>query len=142
MAYRQFVTSIYAERLRRPSALRDILALPIDVTEAVSKEDFDHLLRRQDIPGNNNLWIKGLTVRSQADDSYILNLAGEQKRRRYQALADHMVERFPGSEANVEVDHLVIAKGDRLDFYLTRLSQPKKASIFPRSSRLMKSPLA
>ncbi|MCH2175450.1 MAG: glutamate synthase-related protein [Lentisphaeria bacterium] len=120
-AYRQFATRLYKERLARPSALRDILDLPADLGEANTKEDFDYALRRQDIPGNNSLRIKGMSVTPQDDGSYMINLSGPQKRNRYQGLADHLIERFPGSEANVEVDHIVINDGDRLDLYMSKV---------------------
>ena len=120
-AYRQFITSIYQERETRPSALRDILALAVDVTEAISKDDFDRILRRQNIAGNNTLRIKGLSVQQQGSGSFVFKLAGSQKRKRYQGLADHLSDRFPGAITSCEIDHLVASNNERLALYVSKI---------------------
>ncbi|GAA2230999.1 glutamate synthase-related protein [Herbiconiux moechotypicola] len=60
--YRDFVSTTVAERLRRPSALRDVLALPADVTALGTAEEFALELRRFSAHGNSSILVRGLAV--------------------------------------------------------------------------------
>ncbi len=60
--YRSFVSTTNAERLRRPAALRDVLALPADVTGLRTAEEFARELWRFSLTGNNSVLVRGLTV--------------------------------------------------------------------------------
>ncbi|MGP5653296.1 glutamate synthase-related protein [Candidatus Corynebacterium faecigallinarum] len=60
--YRDFVSNTRAERHRRPSALRDVLTLPADVTGMRSAEDFSRELERFSLSGNTSLCIRGLRL--------------------------------------------------------------------------------
>ncbi|MGO1949505.1 MAG: glutamate synthase-related protein, partial [Mycobacteriaceae bacterium] len=60
--YRDFVSTTRAERHRRPSALRDVLTLPADVTGMRTAGDFARELERFSLSGNTTLCIRGLRV--------------------------------------------------------------------------------
>ncbi|MFT3944295.1 MAG: glutamate synthase-related protein [Ancrocorticia sp.] len=60
--YRAFVANTNAERLRRPAALRDVLALPADVTGLRTSEEFARELWRFSLEGNNSVLVRGLAV--------------------------------------------------------------------------------
>lgn len=57
--YRQFSSLMHAERKRRPAALRDILALPCDLTHVDSEAEFGRKLGRYSLV-NNGFAIRGL----------------------------------------------------------------------------------
>lgn len=57
--YRQFSSLMYAERKRRPAALRDILALPCDLTHVDSEAEFGRKLGRYSLV-NNGFATRGL----------------------------------------------------------------------------------
>ncbi|MFE7131078.1 glutamate synthase-related protein [Streptomyces sp. NPDC057638] len=60
--YRSFLRTTHEERSRRPSALRDVLALPADVTGLRTAEDFAHELGRFSTTGNANVTARGIVV--------------------------------------------------------------------------------
>ena len=60
--YRSFVSTTNAERSRRPAALRDVLALPADVTGLRTAEEFARELCRFSLQGNNSVLVRGLDV--------------------------------------------------------------------------------
>ncbi|MEO3973842.1 glutamate synthase-related protein [Streptomyces sp. CAU 1734] len=60
--YRAFLRTTHQERLRRPSALRDVLALPADVTGLRTPEDFARELGRFSTTGNASVMVRGVTV--------------------------------------------------------------------------------
>ena len=57
--YRQFVQRINDERENRPSALRDVLAFPADISLLESTQDLQTELMLFNRAGNNNFMIKG-----------------------------------------------------------------------------------
>ncbi|WP_416970435.1 glutamate synthase-related protein [Streptomyces sp. 4F14] len=60
--YRAFLRTTHEERARRPAALRDVLALPADVTGARSAEDFARELGRFSAGGNASVMVRGMVV--------------------------------------------------------------------------------
>lgn len=78
--YRDFVSSTKAERARRPSALRDVLALPAEVTGMRSLEDFARQLGRFSLNGNDCICVRGLTVTATDRDTWRLVLTDEEGR--------------------------------------------------------------
>ncbi|MGW6011423.1 glutamate synthase-related protein [Streptomyces sp. NPDC055210] len=60
--YRAFLRTTHEERSRRPSALRDVLALPADVTGLRTPEDFARELGRFSTDGNASVMVRGVTV--------------------------------------------------------------------------------
>jgi glutamate synthase (NADPH/NADH) large chain len=74
-AYRDFVSRTKAERSRRPSALRDVLALPADVTGLSSAGDFARQLGRFSLAGNGSITVRGMAVHREGDRT-TLSLTG------------------------------------------------------------------
>ena len=67
--YRDFVATTQAERARRPSALRDVLALPADVTMLTTADEFARELGRFSVDGNSSVRVRGLAVEPCVDGS-------------------------------------------------------------------------
>ncbi|PSM41916.1 glutamate synthase large subunit [Streptomyces dioscori] len=63
--YRAFLRTTHEERSRRPSALRDVLALPADVTGLRTPQDFARELGRFSTTGNASVMVRGMVVRVQ-----------------------------------------------------------------------------
>ncbi|WP_256360447.1 glutamate synthase central domain-containing protein [Methylomonas koyamae] len=61
-AYRSFSRNLAQERANRPAALRDVMEFPVDITNAETQADFDRLLGSQNLHGNNNFLVRGLTA--------------------------------------------------------------------------------
>ncbi|MBZ3906700.1 glutamate synthase-related protein [Streptomyces griseiscabiei] len=60
--YRAFLRTTHEERSRRPAALRDVLALPADVTGLRTPEDFARELGRFSTDGNAGVTVRGVAV--------------------------------------------------------------------------------
>ncbi|GAA2271366.1 glutamate synthase [Streptomyces ruber] len=60
--YRAFLRTTHEERSRRPSALRDVLALPADVTGLTTPEEFARELGRFSTDGNASITVRGVVV--------------------------------------------------------------------------------
>ncbi|MEW1828348.1 glutamate synthase-related protein [Streptomyces sp. NPDC088196] len=60
--YRAFLRTTHEERSRRPSALRDVLALPADVTGLRTAEDFARELGRFSTDGNASVTVRGVVA--------------------------------------------------------------------------------
>ncbi|MCL8010918.1 glutamate synthase-related protein [Streptomyces sp. AS02] len=58
--YRAFLRTTHEERSRRPAALRDVLALPADVTGLRTAEDFARELGRFSTDGNASVMVRGV----------------------------------------------------------------------------------
>ncbi|MGN9762016.1 glutamate synthase-related protein [Streptomyces sp. SD31] len=100
--YRAFLRTTHEERSRRPSALRDVLALPADVTGLRTPGDFARELGRFSTTGNASVTVRGVTV-SVTDGSTVrlgLNGGGAD---RHAAFADGLALAYPGEVETVEV---------------------------------------
>ena len=73
--YREFSKSIAKERLKSPAALRDVLSLPADISEATSSSEFETELMKFSIAGNNSLVVNGIECRKTGKDSFLLNFS-------------------------------------------------------------------
>ncbi|MGR9043855.1 MAG: glutamate synthase-related protein [Gammaproteobacteria bacterium] len=102
-AYRSFVKNLYLEREDRPAALRDIMDLPADVSMAESQADFDRILGKQNLIGNNNFLIRGLKVEQTNGVCYSLAFTENNTEARLNNLADHFKTRFNGTGFGIEV---------------------------------------
>ncbi|WP_305908348.1 glutamate synthase-related protein [Methylomarinum sp. Ch1-1] len=113
-AYRSFTKNLYLERHDRPAALRDIMAFPVDVSSAQSQEDFDRLLGSQNLHGNNNYLIRGLTVHKTNGVVFSVSLCNDSNPQRLEQLAAHLQGRFAGEDFNIAVegDHLTVRVSD------------------------------
>lgn len=94
--YRAFARMMTEERLRRPSALRDVLDLPADVTFSETAQDFRREMGRFSRRGNNSFMVRGLTVERREDDGFLLRLTGPAANdlTRLAALGQSLVIRF------------------------------------------------
>ncbi|OIH94309.1 glutamate synthase-related protein [Curtobacterium sp. MCBA15_001] len=109
--YRTFLQTTHDERSRRPSALRDVLALPADVTGIDTAEDFARELGRFSLTGNTSVTVRGLLgSRVGSGDTQPggpvrfrlrLTSTGSLGTERHTALADALALLFPGQ---VDVD--------------------------------------
>ncbi|MBF4602965.1 glutamate synthase-related protein [Curtobacterium sp. VKM Ac-2884] len=109
--YVTFLQTTHDERSRRPAALRDVLALPADVTGIDTAEDFARELGRFSTTGNASVTVRGLSGSRPASsdglpggtEQFRLQLAstGTTGALRHQALADGLGLLYPGQ---VDVD--------------------------------------
>ncbi|ROR28935.1 glutamate synthase (NADPH/NADH) large chain [Curtobacterium sp. JUb34] len=109
--YVTFLQTTHDERSRRPAALRDVLALPADVTGIDTAEDFARELGRFSTSGNASVTVRGLSGSRPADDQDLpggterfrlqLTSTGTTGALRHQALADGLALLYPGQ---VDVD--------------------------------------
>jgi len=114
-AYRSFAKNLYLERDSRPASLRDIMAFPADVGAAISTADFDRILGKQNLRGNINYLIRGLSVAKTLDDaSYRIGLTESSSAQRLEQLAEHFKKRFSNTEFSLVVaeDSLLIKVAD------------------------------
>ncbi|MEE2034768.1 glutamate synthase-related protein [Rhodococcus chondri] len=97
--YRAFSRTMADERSRRPAALRDVLALPADVTFAATADDFRREMGRFARYGNNSVLVRGLSAARVGDNEFVLRLTGPlaDDPTRPEALAQSLVARFGDS---------------------------------------------
>ncbi len=74
--YRAFSRMMAEERMRRPAALRDVLALPADVTFISHAQDFRREMGKFSRKGNNSFLVRGLTCERREEDVFLLGLTG------------------------------------------------------------------
>ncbi|MFT3860207.1 glutamate synthase-related protein [Micropruina sp.] len=95
--YREFVAATRAERARRPSALRDVLALPADVAGLHTAADLEHELARFSIDGNASIFVRGLATEAWGEDRYLIRFTdvtgGDPER--YTAFAEFLTRNDP-----------------------------------------------
>ncbi len=125
-AYRGFTQNLTLERAKRPAALRDVMSFPADVSGAWTAEEFAARLNEQDLFGNNNFVVRGLSVSADGDTEFSLRLTNDNTNTRLSELAAALQARF-GADAftgKVEGDALSMVLGpdaDALAFYLSNL---------------------
>ena len=117
--YRAFSRMMAEERMRRPAALRDVLALPADVTFLTHADDFRRELGRFARFGNVSFLARGLTPERVGADEFRLDLTGPLggDPGRLTALGQSLVQRFKGDILGhwVEGGRLALkAKGEAL----------------------------
>ena len=94
--YRSFTESMATERLKRPAALRDVLALPADISFLTTSADFKREMMRFNRAGNRDFFIRGLEVTQLAEGEFALRLLepGIQSTSRLEALGASFADRF------------------------------------------------
>jgi len=102
-AYRSFAKNLYLERDSRPASLRDIMDFPADVTSAMTAADFDRILGKQNLRGNINYLIRGLSVTKTSDDAFTLRFTERSSAQRLEQLAEHFKKRFSSIEFSIAV---------------------------------------
>ena len=128
-AYRSFAKNLYLERDSRPASLRDIMDFPADVTSAMTMADFDRILGKQNLRGNINYLIRGLSVTKTIDDAYLIHLTESSSVQRLEQLAEHFKNRFSDTEFSVIVakDSFVIKVADTNSLLANYLNSIKPA---------------
>ncbi|PPD50304.1 MAG: glutamate synthase large subunit [Methylobacter sp.] len=107
-AYRSFTKNLYLERDDRPAALRDIMDFPADVSHAQSTEDFDRILGKQNLRGNVNYLIRGLSVSQIDATTFRISLTESSSSQRLKQLAAHYKKRFADTSFNIAIANDVI----------------------------------
>ena len=100
-AYRSFAKNLYLERDSRPASLRDILDFPADITSAMTTADFDRILCKQNLRGNINYLIRGLSVTKTSDEAYVVRFTECSSAQRLEQLAAHFRKRFSGTAFSI-----------------------------------------
>jgi glutamate synthase (NADPH/NADH) large chain len=117
-AYRSFAKNLYLERDSRPAALRDIMDFPVDVTSANTRTDFASILGKQNLRGNVNYLIRGLSVSKVGGLAYQVVLTNNASAERLALLAEHFEARFEGTAFTASVADgelvLTLTEGDTL----------------------------
>ncbi|TAA55101.1 glutamate synthase-related protein [Shinella sp. JR1-6] len=116
--YRAFIRQMTDERARRPAALRDVLALPADVTYLSSAEDFRKEMGRFLRKGNNSFLVRGLACETFGEDAFRLTLTSGELAR-LAALGQSLVMRFSGDILGHWLEGgalMVQAAGEALDY--------------------------
>ncbi|WP_369985358.1 glutamate synthase-related protein [Thalassolituus sp.] len=132
-AYRAFCDEIYRERNARPAALRDVLALPVDLSACTTREEFVERLSELSPLENAKCAIQGIQVETRSDNTYIVNfVSGSKKKSRYQALADALQEVFDA----YEMDPSITPAGLKLDATGTALEFLSKLIAVPTALNL------
>ncbi|UIX30238.1 glutamate synthase-related protein [Streptomyces sp. GQFP] len=88
--YRAFLRTTHEERSRRPAALRDVLALPADLTGLRTPEDFARELGRFSATGNASVTVRGVVASMTPRSTIHLRLTspGPEAAERHAALAE------------------------------------------------------
>ncbi|MEM7296443.1 MAG: FMN-binding glutamate synthase family protein, partial [Pseudomonadota bacterium] len=133
--YRKFSQMMAEERHRRPSALRDVLAFPADITFLDKVDDIKREMMLFNRAGNNDFVIRGLSTEAIGEAEFELSLTGPKARDigRLDALAESLVKRFG---EDVEGHYItkgtlrMAVKGQALD-YLSRVRPaPERVVLF------------
>jgi glutamate synthase (NADPH/NADH) large chain len=130
-AYRSFTRNLYLEREGRPAALRDVAELPADITQAITVADFECILTKQNLRGNNNYLIRGLKVTVQTDAHFKITLTNNNNPQRLQALLTYFENRFESNrfQALIQTDAitLTVINNDLLTHYLSTIKVSRAA---------------
>jgi glutamate synthase (NADPH/NADH) large chain len=97
-AYRSFTKNLYLERDSRPAALRDIMDFPVDISSAETVADFDRILGKQNLYGNNNYLIRGLKATQTGAATFSIGFTENSSEARLDQLAQHLKKRFADTE--------------------------------------------
>ncbi len=128
-AYRSFTKNLYLEREERPAALRDIMHFPADISKASSKPDFDKILGKQSLAGNNNFLISGLKVAGSASNEFTVFLENSSETR-LTNLAEHLKDRFNDEKFDLTIKNSQI---------IIKISNPE-TGLLPHYLRNIKTP--
>ena len=107
-AYQAFCDNLYQERAERPSAIRDVLAMPVSLVSCETSEDFQQALSSFHLTGNIRFAMQGVKVVTLKSDAFELSLTDSTVARNL-ALGEAINEVF--ADANIEfTEHSVIVK--------------------------------
>ena len=130
-AYRSFTRNLTLERGKRPAALRDVMAFPVNISAAETQADFDKLLGSQNLLGNNNFLIRGLKVTAVENQLFDIRFSHNTSPARLEALAAHLTARFGGDNFALTVGNgsisVQVAEGDSLIYnYLANIRSSRE----------------
>lgn len=130
--YRAFSRNLNDERHRRPSALRDVLSLPGDVTRCVTPGEFAAEFAQFSAFGNHSIVIRGLRCQPIDDRRFSLRLSTERGANlmRFDSLASALRTRFGADVIDHDIkttELIVTATGDAHEWL--SLLQPAPAPI-------------
>ncbi len=130
-AYRHFIDEVYAERKQRPSALRDVLALPLDLSQCESKEDFVAELGSVAMQGNAFVAVRGITIDWKSSNQFSLSLSGDSVATPYGNLSAAIESLFKDEIASQLKDgHLILtASGEALNFFKKVIATPSAIDL-------------
>ena len=122
-AYINFVKNLNIARAERPATIRDIVFFPADVRQAITVEDFNLALGKQNILGNAHLTVQGLKIEKLNTSEYHVILTFEPTKLRLANLQIHLRKRFPEIESECESDRVVIKRAtQQVATYLEKIS--------------------
>ncbi|MEY4209894.1 MAG: hypothetical protein RLZ92_273, partial [Pseudomonadota bacterium] len=110
-AYRSFTRNLNQERISRPAALRDVMEFPVDVSNANSQADFDSILGSQNLQGNNNFLVRGLSVKA-TDKGFEISLTENNSKARLEQLAAHLKARFSAIALSISETAISVENSD------------------------------
>ncbi|MGL1922650.1 MAG: glutamate synthase-related protein [Hyphomicrobiales bacterium] len=130
--YNQFASEMTKERDARPATLRDVMALPVDISDAQTIADFDAILGSQHIKGNLNYYIRGLEVEFLTVGIYKISFTGDAKangKQRLKELAAHFKTRFAAADYKIkrEDGYLSVAAAHIFLHYLSHIKTAHSA---------------
>jgi len=129
--FRAFSSSLAQERLKRPAALRDILAFPADITGLNSPEDIKCEMMLFNRAGNNNFVIRGLDSEEIGPGKIKLKLTASDSnnKERLLALGKALEDCFEGDISHIKVanDYLIMTVENTAYDYLSRLKPAPEA---------------
>ena len=131
-AYRSFAKNLYIERDSRPATLRDIMDFPADISHASTTAEFDKILGKQNLQGNINYLVRGISVTQVTKAAYTIAFTADSSAKRLEQLAAHFKTRFADTDFTVTVLgaalNLKVADADSLlANYLGSLITARKA---------------
>lgn len=132
--YRNFSKMMEQERVKRPAALRDVLAFPADVNFAHTAQEFAFQLNLQSLHGNNSFVVRGLEKEVLDEGRYRLTLTGKlaKEKGRIAALLEVLQARFGETltEPKINGASLEVKATGLAQFYLSALvSGPKSLKL-------------
>ncbi|NRA86150.1 MAG: glutamate synthase large subunit [Rhizobiales bacterium] len=131
--YHQFSSEMSKERSKRPATLRDVMALPVDVSECQTKQDFDAVLGSQHIKGNLNYFVRGLRVKQHSEGIYHIRFDNDAENAnakvRLKQLAAHFRGRFSSASFKLKVmdGYLSVAASHIFLHYLSHIQTARSA---------------
>ena len=102
-AYRSFAKNLYIERDSRPATLRDIMDFPADISHASTTAEFDKILGKQNLQGNINYLVRGISVTQVTKAAYTIAFTADSSAKRLEQLAAHFKARFSDTDFTVTV---------------------------------------
>ena len=128
-AYRAFSENLHQERNTRPSALRDVLAMPVSLVSCETSADFNKALSSFHLVGNVRFAMQGVKVATLKNDAFELTLIDSTTARNL-AFGEAITQIF--TDANVEFTSesvIVNTLGSAQNFFANILEVPSSIAL-------------